>query len=86
MILEGKSEIFQKILILYYALNLLVSPHWSDTGRRKHDLDAILDWFVHNSYDVLLEGKISMRERHGLKAAQMDVNMDWFHNVSPGRR
>ena len=32
--------------------------------------DAIMDRIIHNSYDVLIEGRISMRERHGLKAAQ----------------
>lgn len=24
---------------------------------------------IHNSYEVLIEGKVSMRERHGLKAS-----------------
>ena len=32
--------------------------------------DAIMDRIIHNSYDVLIEGRISMRERHGLKATQ----------------
>ena len=28
--------------------------------------DAILDRIIHNSFKILLDGEISMRERHGL--------------------
>ena len=30
--------------------------------------DAILDRIIHDSYNILLDGEISMRERHGLKS------------------
>lgn len=30
--------------------------------------DAIMDRIIHNSYEVMIHGRISMRERHGLKA------------------
>lgn len=36
--------------------------------------EAIIDRIVHNSYEVLIEGKISMRERNGLKASARTKN------------
>lgn len=31
--------------------------------------DAIMDRIIHNSYEVRIEGRISMRERHGIKSS-----------------
>lgn len=35
--------------------------------------EAIMDRIIHNSYDVLIEGRVSMRKRHGLTSQQEGV-------------
>lgn len=38
--------------------------------------EAIMDRIIHNSYEVLIDGRISMRERHGLKSSNEGVVPD----------
>lgn len=40
--------------------------------------EAIIDRIIHNSYEVMLDGRISMRERHGIS----DTNSKPFTNAS----
>ena len=35
--------------------------------------EAIMDRIIHNSYEIMVEGRISMRERKGLKALRRKV-------------
>ena len=49
---------------------LRLNPDSSDSDNGSAITDAIMDRIIHNSYEVLIDGRISMRERHGLKLSR----------------
>ncbi|MGI6422888.1 MAG: IS21-like element helper ATPase IstB [Syntrophomonadaceae bacterium] len=45
--------------------------------------EAIIDRIIHNSFEIMVEGKSSMRERHGIKASKETAQKPNDANVNP---
>lgn len=69
---EQSNDIFEIIEARYQAgstvfITQFEKAGWYDKFGESVVTDAILDRVVHNSYELLIHGDISMRERYGLK-------------------
>lgn len=72
-VIEARSKKGSMIFCTQYEPGDWYARIHPDSDERSAIAEAILDRIIHNSYEVLIDGKISMRERHGLRCQEANV-------------
>jgi len=58
--------------LLFIWVGVLVPWHLPELLSKGAMAEAILEQIVHDYYNIFIDGRVSMRERHGVKQKERD--------------